>query len=59
MIHHKKMEIVTLAGRIIYADTPSLYSRPKTIEDVEFTVVDRVIDMQGFDSKSFRWGSNS
>jgi flavin prenyltransferase len=59
LVHIKNMETVTLAGGIICPATPSFYSRPKTIEDVAFTVVDRVIDLAGFDSKSFRWGSNS
>jgi 4-hydroxy-3-polyprenylbenzoate decarboxylase len=53
------METVTLAGGIICPATPSFYSRPKTIDEVAATVVDRVIDLAGFDSKSFRWGSNS
>lgn len=59
LIHIKNMESVTLAGGIICPATPSFYSRPKTVEEVAATVVDRVIDLAGFDSKSFRWGSNS
>ena len=56
LIHIKNMETVTLAGGIICPATPSFYSRPKTIDEVAATVVDRVIDLAGFDSKSFRWG---
>jgi len=56
LIHIKNMETVTLAGGIICPATPSFYSRPKTIEEVANTVVDRVLDLAGFDSKSFRWG---
>src|SRR5450432_1625356 len=56
LIHIRNMETVTLAGGIICPATPSLYSRPKTIEEVASTVVDRVIDLAGFDLKSFRWG---
>ena len=59
LIHIENMETVTLAGGIICPATPSFYSRPKTIDEVAATVVDRVIDLAGFDSKSFRWGSNS
>ena len=59
LIHIKNMETVTLAGGIICPATPSFYSKPKTIEEVAATVVDRVIDLAGFDSKSFRWGSDS
>ena len=50
------METVTLAGGIICPATPSFYSRPKTIEEVANTVVDRVLDLAGFDVKAFRWG---
>jgi 4-hydroxy-3-polyprenylbenzoate decarboxylase len=57
LIHIRNMETVTLAGGIICPATPSFYSRPKTIEEVASTVVDRVIDLAGFNLKSFRWGS--
>jgi 4-hydroxy-3-polyprenylbenzoate decarboxylase len=57
LIHIRNMETVTLAGGIICPATPSFYSKPSTIEAVAATVVDRVIDLAGFDLKSFRWGS--
>ncbi len=57
LIHIQNMETVTLAGGIICPATPSFYSKPKTIEEVASTVVDRVIDLAGFDLQSFRWGS--
>jgi 4-hydroxy-3-polyprenylbenzoate decarboxylase len=56
LIHIKNMETVTLAGGIICPATPSFYSRPVTIEDAAGTVVDRVLDLVGFDINSFRWG---
>ena len=56
LIHIRNMETLTLAGGIICPATPSFYSQPKTIEEVAATVVDRVLDLAGFDSKSFRWG---
>lgn len=56
LIHIKNMETVTLAGGIICPATPSFYSKPKTIEDVAATVVDRVIDLAGFTIDSYRWG---
>jgi flavin prenyltransferase len=52
------METVTLAGGIICPASPSFYSKPKTIEQAAATVVDRVIDLMGLDSKSFRWGNH-
>jgi len=56
LIHIRNMETVTLAGGIICPATPSFYSLPKTIDDVAGTVVDRVLDLAGFDIRTFRWG---
>jgi 4-hydroxy-3-polyprenylbenzoate decarboxylase len=56
LIHIRNMEAVTLAGGIICPATPSFYSLPKTIDEVAATVVDRVLDLAGFDIKTFRWG---
>ncbi|MFT3705794.1 MAG: UbiX family flavin prenyltransferase [Agriterribacter sp.] len=58
LIHIKNMETVTLAGGIICPATPSFYSVPKTIEEVAATVTDRVLDLCGFDIKTYRWGTN-
>jgi len=57
LIHIRNMETVTLAGGIICPATPSFYSVPTTIEEVALTVVDRVLDIAGLDSKSYRWGN--
>lgn len=56
LIHIKNMEMVTLAGGIICPATPSFYSKPKSMEDIAATVVDRVIDLAGLQIESFRWG---
>ena len=56
LIHIRNMETVTLAGGIICPATPSFYSKPQTIEQVASTVVDRVLDLAGFDISTFRWG---
>ena len=56
LIHIRNMESITLGGGIICPATPSFYSKPKTIEDVVGTVVDRVIDLMGLEHKSYRWG---
>jgi len=58
LIHIRNMETVTMAGGIICPATPSLYSKPTSIEAVASTVADRVIDLAGFDLKSFRWGGD-
>lgn len=57
LIHIKNMETVTLAGGIICPASPSFYSQPKTVEDIAATVVDRVLDLAGFDLTTFRWGT--
>ncbi len=56
LIHIKNMEAITLAGGIICPATPSFYSQPKTVEDIAATVTDRILDLAGFDIKTFRWG---
>ncbi|MBC7873083.1 MAG: UbiX family flavin prenyltransferase [Ferruginibacter sp.] len=56
LIHIRNMETVTLAGGIICPASPSFYSQPKTISEMAATVVDRVLDLAGFDITTFRWG---
>jgi 4-hydroxy-3-polyprenylbenzoate decarboxylase len=56
LIHINNMKTVTEAGGIICPATPSFYSKPETVEDVAATVVDRVLDLAGFEVKSYRWG---
>jgi 4-hydroxy-3-polyprenylbenzoate decarboxylase len=57
-IHIKNMETLTLAGAIICPASPSFYSKPVTIDDLVLTIVDRIIDLAGFDSNSYRWMEN-
>jgi len=56
LVHIRNMETVTLAGGIICPASPSYYSKPKTVEEAAATVVDRVLDLCGFDVNTFRWG---
>lgn len=56
LLHIRNMEQLTLAGAIICPATPSFYSVPKSVEEVADTVVDRVMDLSGFDIKTYRWG---
>ena len=56
LVHIRNMETITLAGGIICPATPSFYSKPKTIEEVASTVVDRVLDLAGIKNSTFRWG---
>ena len=55
LIHIRNMATVTEAGGIICPAVPSYYSKPKTIEDVSMTVVNRIIDLIGLENESYRW----
>lgn len=57
LIHIENMRTVTLAGGIICPATPSFYSNPETIEQAVETVVERVLNLAGFNIDSFRWGN--
>jgi 4-hydroxy-3-polyprenylbenzoate decarboxylase len=57
LIHIKNMEAVTLSGGIICPATPSVYSRPQTLEEAVATVADRVLDLAGININTYRWGS--
>jgi flavin prenyltransferase len=55
LVHINNMKTLTLAGAIICPASPSFYSNPESVEDLVLTVVDRIIDLAGFDSRGFRW----
>jgi len=57
LIHIKNMELVTLAGGIICPATPSFYSKPKSLQELAETVIDRVLDLAGIKVNIRRWGS--
>src|SRR5476651_1006885 len=54
LIHIRNMQTVTKAGGIICPAIPSYYSKPKTIEDLAMTVVNRVVDLMGLENESYR-----
>ena len=56
LIHINNMKAITEAGGIICPASPSFYSQPKDFEALAATVIYRVLDLAGFDLKSFRWG---
>ena len=57
LIQINNMKIITEAGGIICPASPSFYSKPKTLEEVALTVVDRVLDLAGFNLSTYRWGN--
>lgn len=59
LIHINHMKTVTEAGAIVCPASPSFYSRPGDIESLAGTVVDRVLDLSGFELKSYRWSEGN
>ncbi len=56
LIHINNMKTVTEAGGIICPASPSFYSLPQTVDEIAGTVINRVLDLAGFENESFRWG---
>lgn len=57
LIHIENMKTVTLAGGIICPAIPSFYSKPVSLEQAVDTVVERILNLAGFEIDSFRWGN--
>ena len=55
-IHIQNMALITQAGGIICPASPSFYSLPQTFEELAATVIDRALDIAGFELDTFRWG---
>jgi len=58
LIHINNMKLISEAGGIIMPASPSFYSKPKDFEQLAATVVNRIIDLIGLESDSFRWGKD-
>jgi flavin prenyltransferase len=58
LIHLQNMTQITQAGGIICPASPSFYSRPDSFEALAATVVDRVLDLAGFELETYRWGES-
>jgi 4-hydroxy-3-polyprenylbenzoate decarboxylase len=56
LIHINNMKAITEAGGIICPASPSFYSHPQNFSELAATVVDRVLQLAGFDVNTFRWG---
>lgn len=55
LIHLRNMTALTEAGGIICPATPSFYSRPQTLNEAVQTVIDRALQLAGFDTGAYRW----
>lgn len=58
LIHLENMRMVTLAGGIVVPASPSFYSKPRNFEELAATVVDRILDLAGFDLLTYRWNDH-
>jgi flavin prenyltransferase len=59
LIHINNLKTVTEAGAIVCPASPSFYSKPQSIDDLVLTVVDRIIDLAGFEILTKRWGDST
>lgn len=57
LIHINNMKTLTEAGAVIMPASPSFYSKPQNFEELAATVVDRALDLCGFQNDSYRWQS--
>jgi flavin prenyltransferase len=57
-IHLKNLETLTLSGAIITPASPSFYSKPKNIEELAMTVVERIIALAGLGNDGYHWMEN-
>ncbi len=55
LIQINNMKAITEAGGIIMPAAPGFYSRPKDLEELALTVVDRALDLAGFSLNTYRW----
>lgn len=56
LIHLRNMQVITEAGGIVCPASPSFYSRPQNFEMLVATVVDRVMELAGFQVDGYEWG---
>jgi 4-hydroxy-3-polyprenylbenzoate decarboxylase len=58
LIHTENMSFLIKAGTVICAASPSFYSKPKNLESLVDTVIDKILVTAGFEIDSFQWGNH-
>ena len=56
LIHIRNMETLLLAGAEIIPASPSFYSKPKTIEELVNTIIERILSSLSYNNKNYKWG---
>lgn len=59
IIHIKNMETLLLAGAHIIPASPSFYIKPKTIEELVNTIIERVLSNLGYSEGCYNWGESN
>lgn len=57
LIHLRNMTLLAECGAYLVPAIPSFYTRPETVEALLSTVIDRVLDLAGFELDVKRWGA--
>ncbi len=57
-IHLKNMSTLDSAGAVIFPASPFFYHKPKDIDSVIDSFVERIAEKIGLPSETFRWGTN-
>jgi 4-hydroxy-3-polyprenylbenzoate decarboxylase len=58
LIHIENFKTLTLAGAVICPASPSFYNHSQSVNELAMTIVDRIIDLAGFENNAFRWMEN-
>ncbi len=56
LIHIRNMETLLLAGAEIIPASPSFYSKPKNIEELVNTIVERILSSLDYSNDTYKWG---
>jgi 4-hydroxy-3-polyprenylbenzoate decarboxylase len=59
LIHLRNMVQIREAGGIICPASPSFYSKPDNLTQAVDTVIDRVLQLAGFETAGYHWGNSS
>ena len=55
LIHIRNMQILAQANAIIAPASPSFYAHPKSIDELAQTVTDRLLQLAGLETETYRW----